>query len=86
MVVCFPCLLLECMYDIEDHQEGVEQGEGFVDQGQEQEQFAEGKPFIHAFPMHPCFINLHCFSKVLLFMCHMLVAKSYGLARNLPPY
>ena len=50
------------MYDIEDHQEGVEQGEGFVDQGQEQEQVAEGKPFIHAFPMHPCFY-LHCFPK-----------------------
>ena len=42
--------------------------------------------------IHPCisnapmFLLLALFSKVLLFMCHMLVAKSYGLVRNLPPY
>ena len=41
--------------------------------------------------IHPCisnapmFLLLALFSKVLL-MCHMLVAKSYGLVRNLPPY
>ena len=85
MIVCFPCLFIEYVCNIEDHQEELGQGEGFVDQGQEQEQVAEGKPFIHAFPMHPCLLTC-IFSKVLLFLCHMLVAKSYGLARNLPPY
>jgi hypothetical protein len=63
VIVCFPCLFIEYICNIEDHQEELGQGEGFVDQGQEQEQVAEGKPFIHAFPMHPCFYYLHCFPK-----------------------
>ena len=54
---------MEYICNIEDHQEELGQGEGFVDQGQEQEQVAEGKPFIHAFSMHPCFYYLHCFPK-----------------------
>ena len=85
MVVCFPCLLLECMCNIEDHQEEVEQGEGFVDQGQEQEPFAEGKPFIHAFPMHPCFTTCIVFQSSIIYVLHVS-SKSYGLVRNLPPY
>ena len=64
---------LLCM-SLEDHQEEVEQGEGFVDQGQEQGPFAEGKPFFHAYTILPCFINLHCFYKVLLYVCYILVA------------
>ena len=56
MIDC--CLLLACFWLncvwIDNHQEEVEQGEGFIeqvqDQGQEQEYLAEGKPFIHAYP------------------------------------
>ena len=84
MIVCFPCLFIEYVCNIEDHQEELGQGEGFVDQGQEQEQVAEGKPFIHAFPMHPCFTTCIVFQSSI--MCHMLVAKSYGLVTYLPPY
>ena len=50
---CFGLFWLNCVY-LDNHQEGVEQGEGFVDQvqdqGQEQEYLAEGKPSIHAYP------------------------------------
>ena len=35
---------------LEEQQEEVEQGEARIDQGQEQEYLAEGKPFIHAYP------------------------------------
>ena len=44
MFVACICVLLE------EQQEEVEQGEGGVDQGQEQGHFSEGKPFIHAYP------------------------------------
>ena len=53
-----PCLVFDvCMFSLfvacicvylEEQQEEVEQGEARVDQGQEQEYLAEGKPFIHA--------------------------------------
>ena len=49
----------------------VEYGNSYKDMdgyiGQEQVQeillLMPGKPFIHAFPMHPCFYYLHCFPK-----------------------
>ena len=53
LVLFLACFWLNCLC-LDNHQEGVEQGEGFVDQvqdqGQEQEYLAEGKPSIHAYP------------------------------------
>ena len=53
LVFCLACFWLNYAY-LANHQEEVEQGEGFIeqvqDQGQEQEYLAEGKPFIHAYP------------------------------------
>jgi hypothetical protein len=53
LVLFLACFWLNYVY-LDNHQEGVEQGEGFVDQvqdqGQEQEYLAEGKPSIHAYP------------------------------------
>ena len=52
-LVCFG-LLCEIWVRLDHHQEELEQGEGWVDQvqdqGQEQEYLAEGKPSIHAHP------------------------------------
>ena len=57
---------------LDNHQEGVEQGEGFVDQvqdqGQEQEYLAEGKPFIYAYPWILLFYYLHLFYKVPFYL------------------
>ena len=42
--------------------------------------------------IHPCISNapmfyyLHCFTKCYYYVCYMLVAKYYGLVRNLPSY
>ena len=71
MIVCFPCLFIEYICNIEDHQEELGQGEGFVDQGQEQEQVAEGKPFIHAFPMHPCLLTCIVFQSSIIYVPHV---------------
>ena len=43
---------------VEGEQEGV-----FVDQGQEQEPFAEGKPFIHCIPIFTYVLLLALFYK-----------------------
>ena len=43
---------------LEENQGEVEQGEEFVDQGQEQEPFAEGKPFIHCISIFTYVLSL----------------------------
>ena len=54
---------------LEENQGEVEQGEEFVNQGQEQEPFAEGKPFIHCIPIFTYVLLLALFYQVpLLFV------------------
>ena len=49
---------------LEGNQVEGEQEEVFVDQGQEQEPFAEGKPFIHCIPMFTYVLLLALFYQV----------------------
>ena len=49
---------------LEGDQGEVEQEEEFVDQGQEQEPFAEGKPFIHCISIFTYVLSLALFYQV----------------------
>ena len=68
---------------LEGNQVEGEQEEVFVDQGQEQEPFAEGKPFIHAYPLYLCFTTCIVLQSSIN-ICATILVVSFGLGEK--PY